>query len=78
MTDYTPIDCDLYSRFELAILQRRTVRISWRDGSQAHVETLVPVDLATRRHEEFLLAEAQDGRRLEIRLDHILKMDPVA
>jgi Rho-binding antiterminator len=77
MTDYTPIDCDLYSRFELVILHRHTVRVSWREGQQAHVETLLPMDLATRQHEEFLIAEAPDGRRLEIRLDRILKMDPV-
>lgn len=77
MTDYTPIDCDLYSQFELAIMHRTPVRLSWRDGEQAHVETLLPRDLLTRDHEEFLLAEAGDGRRLEIRLDRILKMDPV-
>lgn len=77
MTDYTPIDCDLYSRFELAIMRRQTVRLSWREGGQAHVETLRPIDLATRRHEEFLIAQSADGRCLEIRLDHILKMEPV-
>jgi Rho-binding antiterminator len=77
MSDYTPIDCDIYSRFELAIMHKQTVRLSWREGDQAHVETVRPLDLATREHEEFLSARTHDGRLIEVRLDRILKMEPL-
>lgn len=73
MTDYTPIPCDLYSRYELAIIQARRLRLSWTDeGGGAHLSVVVPVDLQTRSgHGEFLIARDAEGRQLEIRLDRI-------
>lgn len=57
MTDYRPVSCALYSRYELAILQRTAMRLRWRDGAGiTHLETLTPEDLQTRGGEEFLLA----------------------
>lgn len=72
MTDYTPIDCDQYSEYELAILRKWKLRIGWRDErGLSHVEMLMPRDLQTRLGEEFLIAETTAGNRLEIRLDQI-------
>ncbi|MFN2308263.1 MAG: Rho-binding antiterminator [Gammaproteobacteria bacterium] len=72
MSDYTPIDCDQYSAFELAILRGWRLRIAWRDAAGlSQVERLLPRDLQTRRGEEFLIAETAAGERLEIRLDQI-------
>lgn len=72
MSDYTPIDCDLYSEYELAILRKWRLRIGWRDTQGlTHIETLLPRDLQTRHGEEFLIAETTTGERLEIRLDQI-------
>ncbi len=72
MSDYTPIDCDLYSEYELAIMHKCKLRIGWRDPQgQAHVEMLLALDLQTRSGEEYLIAETSAGTRLEIRLDHI-------
>lgn len=78
MTDYTPIDCDSYSQYELAILRGTRLRISWRDpGGQLHVETLTPRDLVTRDNGEYMVAESRTGAMLEVRLDHIHRTEPV-
>ena len=74
MADYTPIDCGLYSRYELAILRRRRLRLSWRDaGGLARIDTVKPVDLETRGGEEFLVIEQSDGHRVDVRLDRIVR-----
>jgi len=76
MTDYTPIDCGLYSEYELAILQHQHRRITWHDANgQSRIDALIPVDLLTRNHEEFLIAEDSTGQRVELRLDYIVKTE---
>lgn len=73
MTDYTPVDCGLYSSYEAAILQGKCMRLSWSPANgQLRTALLRPVDLSTRNHEEFLVAETLDGRILELRLDRII------
>jgi Rho-binding antiterminator len=77
-TDYTPIDCGLYSQFELAVMRGDRLRICWRKRSgETHIETLRPRDLQTRNHEEFLIAEDRFGRRRALRLDYIFKSETV-
>jgi Rho-binding antiterminator len=77
MSDYTPIDCGLYSRYELAILRRQRLRVAWRDPDGAcHLETLLPVNLQTREHAEYLLAKTGGDAALEIRLDRIIRAEP--
>jgi Rho-binding antiterminator len=74
MTDYEPVDCGIYSGYELAILRRRRLRLTWRDeDGLTRIDTVQPVDLETRCGEEFLLIEDSCGRRREIRLDHIAR-----
>lgn len=78
MTDYTPIDCGQHSETELAILRGRQLRISWHDPDvQTRMETLRPMDLQTRNHEEFLVAKTASGNMLQLRLDHILKFETI-
>lgn len=72
MSEYTPIDCGLYSQYELAILHHRRLRVSWRDTQgETHIAMLTPRDLQTREGAEFMIAEDQDGQSLELRLDWI-------
>jgi Rho-binding antiterminator len=72
-TDYKSIDCALYSEFELAIMHRTRLRLSWREaGGTTRIEALVPIDLRTRHGEEFLVAIGRDETEREIRLDRIL------
>ncbi len=76
MTDYTPIDCSLHSEYELAVVQGKRLRISWlHPDGQRRVENMTPCDLRTRDHAEYLLVEQADGRQLELRLDHIVKIE---
>lgn len=78
MSDYTPIDCGLYSEYELAIIRRQKLRISWRgDDGLSHMATVTPLDLETRSGAEYLQARDHAGNMLDLRLDHIQDMQPV-
>lgn len=71
-TDYRPVDCAAYDRFESAIVQRVTLRLSWHDECGAgHIDRIRPLDLETRTGEEFLLFEDSVGTRRRVRLDRI-------
>ena len=72
MTDYQPIACGLYSRYELAVMHRTPLTLCWRgrDGL-THLETLLPEDLETCKGEEFLVLRHGAGEQLKVRLDHI-------
>lgn len=75
MADYTPIDDGLYSRYELAIMRRRPLRLVWRDpAGLMHLGVVTPLDLQTRAHAEYLYCRQSDGRMLEIRLDWITRV----
>jgi len=72
MTDYVPIDCAVHSGYELAIMHRQRLRLTWRgDNGVTHVMTVIPTDLRTTNHEEFMDATDVQGNRHSIRLDHI-------
>lgn len=76
-TDYTPIDCEQYSRYELAIMHRQRLRIAWRDhDGDSHLENLLPINLNTRNHAEYLLVRGWSGKERELRLDRIIKAMP--
>ena len=72
MTEYTPVDCGLHSEYELAIMQRRKLTLSWHDEQQAiHRKTITPIDLTTQAGAEYLHVRAADGLEYTIRLDRI-------
>ena len=72
MSDYRPIDCRAYGEFELAIVRRQHLRVSWRDNAGLdHIEILKPEDLETCKGEEFLHASNKHGDRFRLRLDWI-------
>jgi Rho-binding antiterminator len=78
MTDYTPIDCDRHSEFELAIMHRDTLNLTWRDADGAtHTEVITPADLLTRNSEEFMRVSDANGVEREIRLDRILQFSRI-
>lgn len=71
---YTPIDCGLYSEYELAVMHRRPMRLHWRDEAGTdHIEVVLPQDLRTEDKCEYLHAERQDGTTLRLRLDRIVR-----
>ena len=72
MTDYTPVDCGLHSEYELAIMQRRRLVLSWHDEGQIdHSETVTPVDLYTLDGGKFLRVRDSHDLKHIIRLDRI-------
>jgi Rho-binding antiterminator len=73
MSDYIPVDCGVHSEYELAIMHHQQLRLSWKgvDG-QTHLETVTPIDLRVRQHEEFLVVRNQMQQTSELRLDRIL------
>lgn len=75
MTDYKPIACGDYDRFEIAILKRRPLRLIWREGNVIYDQIVQPVNLETRAGEEFLLFRRADGSSASARLDHIRTAD---
>lgn len=78
MNDYKPVDCELYSLYETAIMQRQRLRAVWRDGNdQLCLQVLLPFDIKTFEQAEYLLAHRSDGRLLELRLDRIIRVVPI-
>lgn len=77
MSDYTPISCAEYARFELWIVRGERLRVAWREqNSVLRIETLKPVDLRTREHVEYLVVRRANGEQLELRLDRIRHAQP--
>lgn len=77
MTDYTPIDCGLHSEYELAIMRRQALRLTWRDTQDTvHIGIYRPLDLHTRDGEEFMVVADTDGTQSQIRLDYIMSCNP--
>jgi transcriptional antiterminator Rof (Rho-off) len=80
MTDehnsYTPISCGQHSRYELAVLRCVELQLAWRNETGSmHICRVIPLDLITDNHEEYLLVKTPDGVKYRIRLDYIEHSD---
>jgi Rho-binding antiterminator len=73
---YQPIACARYSEYEVAILHRQKLRLRWLEGNVVYEQAVLPLDLKTEHHEEFLICRDEAGVLRTIRLDRIHKMDP--
>ncbi len=74
MTDYIPIPCSQYDRYEVAIMHRRRLRLTWHSDNVVYRRTVEPIDLRTRDSEEFLICR-KGAETFSIRLDQIRKVD---
>ena len=78
MNRYVPIPCELYGHYEMAILLRSPLRLCWRGrGDTIRVGAGIPVNIRTRHRGEFLLLRNLDRTPLAIRLDRILRAQPL-
>ena len=69
---YKPIACALHDEYEIAIMRRQKLNITWFDDNGcSHGSLVLPVDTRVENGEEFLIVEDEDGERLMIRLDRI-------
>lgn len=75
---YQPISCALHSEYELAIMHKQTLHLSWKD-EHGNIQSadVMPTNIQTANHQEFLVAKTADNEQLTIRLDHILEMEVV-
>ena len=73
---YIPITCRQHSLYELAIMHRVMLLLTWRtEHGQTHIGKLMPLDLKTQAQQEFLVARGNDGIIHQIRLDKIMRSD---
>ena len=72
---YRPISCELHSQYELAIMHKSKVELSWlSEGELISESNILPLDVQTKNKAEYLLAVDEKNNNLCIRLDHIRKM----
>lgn len=72
---YQPISCDLHSQYELAIMHKNKLCLSWiNEGELNTEENIIPIDVQTKNKAEFLIAKTSEQNDLSIRLDHIIEM----
>jgi len=72
---YQPVSCDLHSQYELAIMHKNKLCLSWLEDGEVVTETnITPVDVQTKNKAEYLIAKTAEQEPLCLRLDHIIKM----
>ncbi len=70
--DYKPVSCAAHSEYELAIMHKQKLKISWLDESaNTRNEEVTPTDMITRDLAEYLLVKTNKNTLVEIRLDKI-------
>ena len=73
---YAPIACARYSEYEVAILHRQKLHLRWHDANVHYDQVVLPLDLKTINHEEFLVIRDSQDETLSIRLDRIQRTEP--
>lgn len=73
---YSPIACARHSEYEVAILRRQKLHLRWREDNVHYDQVVLPLDLKTLNHEEFLVFRGRQGQTLNIRLDRIQRIEP--
>jgi len=69
---YKPIACSLHDEYEIAIMQRKTLKIQWHDDNGvSDTGEVLPVDIRVQDRQEFLVAKTKENKTLTIRLDRI-------
>lgn len=77
-TDYKPIACASHERLEFAVLRRQKLKLQFLDAQGVVVDAIItPTDVFTRDGAEWLDLTHTDGQTARVRLDHILRADPV-
>lgn len=72
---YKPVSCDLHSQYELAIMHKNKLQLSWlANGGTVAESNISPLDIQTKNKAEYLIAVTATNKNLCIRLDHITEM----
>ena len=70
-TGYQPIACANHDRYEIAILHRAKMHLTWQTGNVIYDQVITPLNLRTAHGEEYLILRLASGETVEVRLDHI-------
>lgn len=75
--EYTPISCELHTKFELWIMHREKLRLAWQDvDGRGHIGIVSPTDMRAQSGSEFLyFTELAEDKSHRIRLDHIIRAE---
>ena len=69
---YKPVSCTTHSEYELAILHKRKLRLRWQDASgEIRTEEVMPIDMITHDHAEYLECTNESNETKQLRLDKI-------
>jgi len=73
---YQPVSCELHSQYELAIMHKNTLCLTWRKDGEVVTETnIIPIDVQTKNKAEYLFAKtSEENKPFSIRLDYIIEM----
>ncbi len=72
---YKPVSCDLHSQYELAIMHKNKLQLSWLSNGETISESNIsPLDIQAKNKAEYLIAVTTTNKNLRIRLDHIIEM----
>jgi Rho-binding antiterminator len=73
VTEYHPISCVQHERLEFSVLRKIPLQLEYRQGSETIRQTVMPLDVETRRGAEWLKFRVNGtGEVSEIRLDCII------
>lgn len=73
MAEYHPISCVQHERLEFSVLRKISLQLEYRQGSETIRQTVMPLDVGTRRGAEWLTFRVSGtGEVIEIRLDCII------
>jgi len=72
MADYQPIACALHERLEFSVLRKIPLALHYADEKGNFRERVLPLDVITRDHAEWLKFQRENGDVAEIRLDLIV------
>lgn len=74
---YQPIPCILHDRLEFSVLRRISLRLAYKLADRDIIETVMPLDVATRNGAEWLEFRREDGSQEVIRLDWIISFEEI-
>ena len=75
-TPYQPISCELHSEYELAIMHKNTLCLTWHKNGQVVIDMkIIPVDIQTKDKAEYLIVKTSENNEIySIRLDYIIEI----
>ncbi len=73
---YQPVSCEQHSQYELAIMHKNKLQITYKDENCSTINDIVtPIDVQTVNKAEYLVALSSENKKFHVRLDYIEKFN---